>query len=314
MFINFEIEFLFFVELILLLIFLRAVFINFKLFFKFDFNSFSQQQFQLEQESYLQKSIIYLIFVALFSLLIFYIFTLDSLSFKIKGAMCASGIINSNKFGYLTLVTKLISLFLISLWIAIDFWESKNKNYPYIKLKLNIFFIFALFFILSQIFLTLFFVELAKATLVQCCSISYGGSKELIFGFDYKLYLLVFAISFFGTFSKNGYVTLIFETIFFITSLLLITNLFSTYIYELPTHKCPYCMLKSEYHYIGYPIYLTLLTSTIVGFIYSISEIFGVKEKHNYKIKLYSITIKLIFVILILYFPLSYYIRHGVWL
>ena len=29
---------------------------------------------------------------------------------------------------------------------------------------------------------------------------------------------------------------------------------------ELPTHHCPFCILQQEYGYIGYPLYLTLMT------------------------------------------------------
>lgn len=37
------------------------------------------------------------------------------------------------------------------------------------------------------------------------------------------------------------------------------------YVYELPTHHCPFCLLHREYNGIGYPFYLLLLTGTIAG-------------------------------------------------
>jgi hypothetical protein len=39
----------------------------------------------------------------------------------------------------------------------------------------------------------------------------------------------------------------------------------SVYYYELPTHHCPFCLLQSEYHYIGYPLYLALFSGGITG-------------------------------------------------
>jgi len=39
----------------------------------------------------------------------------------------------------------------------------------------------------------------------------------------------------------------------------------SCYIYELPTHHCPFCILQKEYGYIGYLIYVTLLGGAIAG-------------------------------------------------
>ena len=47
--------------------------------------------------------------------------------------------------------------------------------------------------------------------------------------------------------------------------LVLIFSFISLYIYELPTHACPFCLLQKEYHYIGYPLYLTLFGGAITG-------------------------------------------------
>ncbi len=39
----------------------------------------------------------------------------------------------------------------------------------------------------------------------------------------------------------------------------------SPYVYELPTHHCPFCILQREYLYVGYPLYGALLGGTITG-------------------------------------------------
>jgi len=39
----------------------------------------------------------------------------------------------------------------------------------------------------------------------------------------------------------------------------------SPYIYELPTHHCPFCILQREYSYIGYFFYASLLGGAIPG-------------------------------------------------
>jgi hypothetical protein len=39
----------------------------------------------------------------------------------------------------------------------------------------------------------------------------------------------------------------------------------SLYIYEIPTHHCPFCILKKEYHFIGYPLYAVLLGGAVSG-------------------------------------------------
>jgi hypothetical protein len=51
----------------------------------------------------------------------------------------------------------------------------------------------------------------------------------------------------------------------FLVSISSIFSFISLYIYELPTHACPFCLLQKEYHFIGYPLYLTLLGGGITG-------------------------------------------------
>ena len=33
----------------------------------------------------------------------------------------------------------------------------------------------------------------------------------------------------------------------------------------MPTHHCPFCLLQKDYHYIGYPLYLSLFLAGITG-------------------------------------------------
>ena len=48
-------------------------------------------------------------------------------------------------------------------------------------------------------------------------------------------------------------------------ALMAVTTVFSSYIYAMPFHKCPFCILKREYHFIGYLLYATLLGGAVAG-------------------------------------------------
>ncbi|MDP3214831.1 MAG: hypothetical protein Q8S73_12050, partial [Deltaproteobacteria bacterium] len=39
----------------------------------------------------------------------------------------------------------------------------------------------------------------------------------------------------------------------------------SLYIYELPTHHCPFCIIMEEYGYIGYLLYIPLFGAVVAG-------------------------------------------------
>ena len=51
----------------------------------------------------------------------------------------------------------------------------------------------------------------------------------------------------------------------FLLSIHALIAFISLYVYELPTHHCPFCLLHREYGGIGYPLYLLLLTLAVTG-------------------------------------------------
>jgi hypothetical protein len=44
-----------------------------------------------------------------------------------------------------------------------------------------------------------------------------------------------------------------------------VISFISLYIYELPTHHCPFDILQAEYGFVGYPMYATLAAATLAG-------------------------------------------------
>lgn len=48
-------------------------------------------------------------------------------------------------------------------------------------------------------------------------------------------------------------------------ALLTVTASFSSYIYAMPFHNCPFCILRPEYYYFGFAIYLPLLLAAFAG-------------------------------------------------
>lgn len=64
---------------------------------------------------------------------------------------------------------------------------------------------------------------------------------------------------------KGAYVFSAASATAFAVSVVAIFSFVSCYIYELPTHHCPFCILQKEYGYVGYMIYVTLLGGAIAG-------------------------------------------------
>jgi hypothetical protein len=64
---------------------------------------------------------------------------------------------------------------------------------------------------------------------------------------------------------RGGYLFAGLSGVQFLIAVTSILSFISLYVYELPTHHCPFCLLQREYGYVGYPLYVALLGSTITG-------------------------------------------------
>jgi hypothetical protein len=268
---------------ILTLAFLRSI----KLLQNYKKGATSQKQYQLERSSYLIITIISVSMISKILLLGFYIHTLDSISSIIPGAMCAAGVISSNIFGNYALILKIFIPLLSLLWLTLNSKDEKTKNQPYFKIKLY-FFISIYLLILGEFILEIqFFSNISTLSPVLCCSSIYAQEDSLSplpFGIDtttlISLFYLLYLFIIISNHYKNKIAILLGSTLFLYVSYYAIVYFFGIYIYQLPTHKCPYCMLSKDYYYIGYFIYISLFCATF----YSASNVIYDFEKNGYKL------------------------------
>lgn len=299
-----------------------AFFLGLNIFLKWDINSTSKQQYTLEKHNYLTATIIKYILFTKILLFLFFVFTLDKISNVLTGAMCAAGVVDATSFGIYLLLFKLINIYLFGFWLVIHKEDIASKNMQFTKLKFGFYlFVYILFLIEILIEITMFSsIEVDK--LVSCCGTLYsnttGSYLSSLYVFDNYIIVTVFYSTFtlllLFYFLKNDYLYVIFNLLFLIVSLLSLIMFFGTYIYELPTHHCPFCMLQKEYNYIGYFIYIFLFLGTFYGFVIPIKTLLlKIPKKSNYYYKL-SIICSFIYVIIVTLYPLFYYLKNGVFL
>ena len=65
--------------------------------------------------------------------------------------------------------------------------------------------------------------------------------------------------------SISGYCVAAFSATAFVVALLGILSFVSLYVYQHPHHHCPFCLLKAEYAYQGYWLYVPLFAATAAG-------------------------------------------------
>jgi len=304
---------------VILIFAIIAFYFSVKILLKYNPVLTTPKQYQMQMQSYLVATIIKFILYVKIPLFVFFIFTLDKIATILPGAMCGAGVVNATEYGTRLLMLKIVNLYLFSFWIVLHHEDMKSEEQKYLKTK---FFIFTIAFVLllTEIFLqNLMFYSIDVNSVVDCCGAIFSTtdgsylSKLLnikpvfLLSIFYGIYLLMMAMYFL----KNKYLFALFNLFFIISALVTLIAFFGTYIYELPTHHCPFCFLQKEYHYIGYILYLTLFIGTFEGLIVGFID-FSEKDL-NEKYKL-SLVFNFIYLLLVSYYPLRYYYENGVFL
>jgi len=244
-----------------------------------DLASGSERQLQLEKRTYLISTLMACAFVFHIGSLFLFIFTAEDLHDLFVGAMCAAGTLNVNGFGYPTVLLKIGNALLGGLWLIVNSVDNRAYDYPLIRKK------YALLLILTPLLLSeavlqgAYFSGLEANVITSCCGSLFGAEgsgpaswltalplKPLQAALVTALAILFVSGMLFhagrpwagAVFSITGLAT-------FFISLAALVSFISPYIYELPTHHCPFCILQREYSYIGYLIYAFLLGGTVPG-------------------------------------------------
>lgn len=286
---------------------------------KWNFSSTNQLQYELEKRAFFVSSTINLLLYAKLVLIFYLIYLLDSLVPYVKAAMCAVGVINATNSGWWLLIIKIFNLYLFGLWLLTDRLDKQKLDYPYTRLKFRAFLGLFVLLLLEYLLLLNTFLSLDTQRVVSCCSITFANSNLInqmielsrikvgwILGLFFGIYLIAWlfrkrAIFIFGL------ISLLFGAI----GLLGVIYFISPYIYELPTHNCPFCLIQKEYHYIGYPIYALLFSGSYFGVEYTFSKL--VLKEHSNK-DYYSLLFCSAFIALGFGVVLEYYFKNGTWL
>ena len=238
----------------------------------------SEGQLELERRTYLVSTLVaFALVIQLLSLFLF-IFTADSLHTQFVGAMCAAGSLAVNPFGYPALLMKIATCLIAGLWLLVHRADTQGYDYPLIRPKYALLLSLVPLVLLETWLQTRYLTGLKADVMTSCCGSLFGLGRQ---GFAAELAGLpprLMQPAFWATFLALGLTGLLFlrsrrgARLFAVLSLgfLLVAvasliSFFCLYIYALPTHHCPFCLLQREYGFVGYPLYGTLLGGGITG-------------------------------------------------
>jgi len=245
---------------------------------QWDMSSGSEGQLILERRTYLVSTL--LAYALAFEVLALFLFiqTAERLHVLFVGAMCAAGTLYANPFGYPALGLRVALAAVAGLWLILNWLDSKAPDYPLIRAKYWMLIVMAPLALLSAIASWLYLTGLRADVITSCCGSLFSQGSDSVRGevaltgdsLVRIVYIaatgLVFVIG--AAYHRTGRGALAFgalSALMLPVSLLALTMCISPYIYELPTHHCPFCMLQADYRYIGYIIYAALLTGTVSG-------------------------------------------------
>lgn len=299
----------------------------------------TSRQIKLEEEVWLTSALMkYALFFQVLSLVMLVV-AADAFSEVLIGAMCATGAFLANEFGISTLLVKIVLVFLCGYWLLLNHLDRQSESYPLVKMKY-----FYLFFLLpllcvDAVLQLRYLLGLEPDVLTSCCGVLFKSpqgdgfnlldpySPQLLLGGLYSIALMLVVCGLALTLTGGKYpnrpgllsgLYTVGWLAFFPVALWAITVFFSSYIYAMPSHRCPFDILQAQYSYVGFPIYLTLFIGSFFGGTPGLIQPFGKRPDLAEPVRRYtsaavpaSLISLVLFLLLTSYAPLKYLLLSG---
>ncbi len=243
-----------------------------------DLSSGSEQQLALERKTYLISTIVsYFLAFQLVSLFLF-IYTADSICNLFVGAMCAVGTLTVNGYGYPTLLLKIVNFVLAGLWLILNHADSQGYDYPLIRKKYLFLLLMAPLILAEAVVQGAFFLGLKPDIITSCCGSLFSPTSRGIATEIANAPPLPMLVIYYGSAAvtavagvlyllkgRGGYLFAVLSGLNFLVAMVAVISVISLYIYQMPSHHCPFCILQKEYHFVGYPLYIAILVAGVSG-------------------------------------------------
>ncbi|MBU2538182.1 MAG: hypothetical protein KKH22_07065 [Proteobacteria bacterium] len=288
-----------------------------------DPGSDSNRQIRLENEIWLSSTLVaYGLGFQIITLILF-VLAADQFCQVIVGAMCATGALLANPYGMPALLVKLFGVFFYGFWILLHQMDIRSEQYPLVRIKYLALLLLLPLLALDVTLQTLYIGGIKPDIITSCCAVvfsdSTGGGTNLLTGFSQQGLLIAFIGSIIGLMTVGwgllrrwrswlaGLYTVGWLW-FFGLSLVMITTVISSYVYAMPYHKCPFCILKPEYLYFGFALYGALIPAAFFGASAAPTGLFRDKGGLAGVVDGYQrLAVKLSLVLLLVFSGLSFY-------
>jgi hypothetical protein len=246
---------------------------------KWDLKSGSELQLGLERKTYLITTILTWAFCFQLISLLLFVYIADDLAKSFVGAMCAAGSLALNGYGYPALILKLGNFLLAGTWLILNFVDNRAPDYPLIKPKYRLLLLLTPLMLAEVLLQCMYFFSLKPDVITSCCGSLFSkeasGFQSVLFAFPRVTMQSAFGVGMLATVATglwfylrsrrvSGYLFAFAGSATFGLSVAAFISYMCLYIYELPTHNCPFCVFQGEYGHVGYPLYLCLLGGAVL--------------------------------------------------
>lgn len=243
-----------------------------------DIRSGSEQQLRLERSTYLLSTLASFVFATQIVALLLFVFNADRIAALIVGAMCAVGSLSANAYGFPALIGQIVVFLAAVSWLIVNHVDTQSPAYPLVRLK-NVLLLCLLPLLLVVAALEFRYFSGIKANVItSCCGSLFSEENPALSGVLATVPPLPAMIGFYGALisavvgaayyrwsGRGGYAVAALSALAFVAAIVGMLSFLSLYIYEHPHHHCPFCVLKPEYHYLGYLLYVPLFSATAAG-------------------------------------------------
>lgn len=238
----------------------------------------SELQLALERRTYLVSTLLGVVFLAELVSLFLFVFTADRLSVMLVGAMCAVGTLNASPYGFPALLLKIATFFAAGAWLVMNAVDNRGWDYPMTRAKYALLLALLPLFAVTAWTQLSYFADLKADVLVSCCSRLFTGGGDGSAADMSALPAMPTLAALYGVLAATAAAGLlawrrtawapaysVLSIAVFLVAIAAIVAAVSPYVYEQPHHHCPFCLLKGEYGFFGYLLYLPLFAATTLG-------------------------------------------------
>ncbi|HHN73041.1 MAG TPA: hypothetical protein ENK13_03025 [Thermopetrobacter sp.] len=243
-----------------------------------DVRSGTAAQIAMERRTYLVTTALKLVLLLQMAALALFVHNADRMAVLFTGAMCALGTLNVNAYGMPAFLLQVAVFFAAAVWLVVNHADERGRDYPYTRLKYALLLAFAPLVVAAAGFEWLYFLNLDPNVITSCCSKLFtpeasGAAADLsalpprlALGGLFGGLVVLAALGWLGRDRRPARIAFgLLSVAWFLLAVAGIISALAPYVYETPNHHCPFCILKPQYGFIGYALYLPLFAATALA-------------------------------------------------